>query len=55
MALGREFGVSVAQRAKKEDHVGSLVESGELDIPNLIERSVGELRAAPKAHALNEE
>ena len=56
VALGREFGVSVAQRAKKEDQVGSLVKSGELDITNLI-RALGrdELRAAPKAHNLDEE
>ena len=33
LALGREFGVSVAQRAKKHDQVGSFVESGGLDIP----------------------
>ena len=56
VALGREFGVSVAHRAKKEDQVGWLVQSGELDIPNLIGAlDRGELRAVPKAHALDEE
>ena len=56
VARGREFGVSVAQRAKKHDQVGLLVESGELGIPNLI-GALGrdELRAAPQAHALDEE
>ena len=36
VALGREFGVSIAQRAKKDDQIRSLVDSGELQIPGLF-------------------
>jgi superfamily II DNA/RNA helicase len=55
VALGREFGVSIAQRAKKDEQIRSLVDSGELQIPSLI-RILGrdELRAALKAHGLDD-
>ncbi len=55
VALGREFGVSIAQRAKKDDQIRSLVDSGELQVPSLL-RVLGrdELRAACKAHGLDD-
>ncbi len=53
VAIGREFGVSVSPRAKKDEQVQSLVQSGELQVPALL-RVLGrdELRAACKAHGL---
>ncbi len=55
VALGREFGVSIAQRSKKDEQIRSLVDSGELQIPSLI-RVLGrdELRAALKSHGLDD-
>ena len=47
VALGREFGVSITQRAKKDDQIRSLADSGALQIPSLIRVRVrDELRAA---------
>ncbi|MGH9335485.1 MAG: SAP domain-containing protein [Vicinamibacteria bacterium] len=55
VALGREFGVGISQRAKKDEQIRSLVDSGELQVPSLL-RVLGrdELRAACKAHGLDD-
>ena len=55
VALGREFGVSVSSRAKKETQIESLTSSGQLRFAELL-RILGrdELRAACKASGLDD-
>ena len=55
VTIGREFGVSVSPRARKDEQIQSLVQSGELQVAILV-RVLGrdELRAALKAHGLDD-
>ena len=55
VSLGREFGVSVSSRAKKETQIESLTSSGQLRFTELL-RILGrdELRAACKANGLDD-
>ncbi len=54
VTIGREFGVSVSPRARKDEQIQSLVQSGELQVP-IVVRVLGrdEPCAALKAHGLD--